>query len=64
MALTLMHFNSETQISAIEGAFQEFTSRKDIAILLINQHACTLQVMAEPPLTLPYADRRENQIYS
>lgn len=28
----------ETQIATIEGAFQEFTERKDIAILLINQH--------------------------
>ncbi|KAF8350201.1 ATPase, V1 complex, subunit F [Amanita rubescens] len=28
----------ETQVSAIEAAFQEFTERKDIAILLINQH--------------------------
>jgi V-type H+-transporting ATPase subunit F len=30
--------DSKTQVSAIEGAFQEFTERKDIAILLINQH--------------------------
>ncbi|KAG2155459.1 ATP synthase (F/14-kDa) subunit-domain-containing protein [Suillus clintonianus] len=28
----------ETQISSIEAAFQEFTQRKDIAIVLINQH--------------------------
>ena len=28
----------ETQISTIEAAFQEFTERKDVAILLINQH--------------------------
>ncbi|KAG1787865.1 ATPase, V1 complex, subunit F [Suillus plorans] len=28
----------ETQISGIEAAFQEFTQRKDIAIVLINQH--------------------------
>lgn len=28
----------ETQISTIEAAFQDFTERKDIAILLINQH--------------------------
>ena len=27
-------------MSAIESAFQEFTARKDVAILLINQHAC------------------------
>lgn len=32
---------AETQTSAIEAAFQEFTEdRKDIAILLINQHVC------------------------
>ncbi|KAJ7596677.1 ATPase, V1 complex, subunit F [Mycena floridula] len=30
--------DSKTQVSAIEGAFQEFTERKDVAILLINQH--------------------------
>ncbi|KAG8921135.1 H(+)-transporting V1 sector ATPase subunit F, partial [Tulasnella sp. 408] len=27
-----------TQVSTIEAAFQDFTERKDIAILLINQH--------------------------
>ena len=31
-------FLKETQIPTIETAFEEFTSRKDIAILLINQH--------------------------
>ncbi|KAG1755005.1 ATPase, V1 complex, subunit F [Suillus paluster] len=30
--------DSKTQISSIEAAFQEFTQRKDIAIVLINQH--------------------------
>ncbi|KAJ7630600.1 vacuolar ATP synthase [Roridomyces roridus] len=30
--------DSKTQVSAIEAAFQELTERKDIAILLINQH--------------------------
>jgi len=30
--------DAKTQIATIEGAFQEFTGRKDIAILLINQH--------------------------
>lgn len=30
--------DSKTQISAIEAAFQEFTQRKDTAIVLINQH--------------------------
>ena len=29
---------TETQVSTIEAAFQEFTERKDVAILLINQH--------------------------
>jgi V-type H+-transporting ATPase subunit F len=33
---------SETQVSTIESAFQEFTERKDIAILLINQHVCRM----------------------
>ena len=31
-------YPAETQVSAIEAAFQDFTERKDIAILLINQH--------------------------
>ncbi|KAF7339753.1 V-type proton ATPase subunit F [Mycena sanguinolenta] len=30
--------SKETQVSTIEAAFQEFTERKDVAILLINQH--------------------------
>jgi len=30
--------DSKTQISTIEAAFQEFTERNDIGILLINQH--------------------------
>jgi len=30
--------DAKTQVSTIEAAFQEFTERKDIAILLINQH--------------------------
>jgi len=30
--------DSKTQISAIEKAFEMFTERQDIAILLINQH--------------------------
>jgi vacuolar-type H+-ATPase subunit F/Vma7 len=30
----------ETQVSTIEAAFEEFTERNDIAILLINQHVC------------------------
>ena len=29
---------TETQVSTIESAFHDFTERKDIAILLINQH--------------------------
>lgn len=35
---------SETQISTIEAAFQEFTERKDVAILLINQHVRTAYI--------------------
>ncbi|KAH7927362.1 vacuolar ATP synthase [Leucogyrophana mollusca] len=30
--------DAKTQVSTIESAFQEFTERKDVAILLINQH--------------------------
>lgn len=38
----------ETQVSTIEAAFQEYTERKDIAILLINQHVsiyCSLLLL-------------------
>ncbi|AAW44290.2 V-type ATPase, F subunit [Cryptococcus neoformans] len=30
--------DGKTQTSVIESAFQDFTERKDVAILLINQH--------------------------
>ncbi|KAI8995381.1 vacuolar ATP synthase subunit F (V-ATPase F subunit) [Trametes punicea] len=30
--------DSKTQVPTIEATFEEFTQRKDIAILLINQH--------------------------
>lgn len=30
--------DTKTQVSTIESAFETFTERKDIAILLINQH--------------------------
>jgi vacuolar-type H+-ATPase subunit F/Vma7 len=46
----------ETQASTIESAFQDFTERKDIAILLINQHVrvCTSSVESSGhALTLP-----------
>lgn len=33
----------ETQTSTIEAAFQEYTERKDIAILLINQHVSEVE---------------------
>ena len=36
--LILVDSTLETQVSTIEAAFQEFTERNDIAILLINQH--------------------------
>jgi len=34
--------DAKTQVSTIEAAFQEFTERRDIAILLINQHVSRL----------------------
>ncbi|KAF8527913.1 vacuolar ATP synthase [Hysterangium stoloniferum] len=30
--------DAKTQVSTIESAFQEYTERKDVAIVLINQH--------------------------
>ena len=35
-----MLMNLETRRSDIEDAFRSFTSRKDIGIILINQHIC------------------------
>ena len=35
----------ETQVSTIEAAFQEFTERRDIGILLINQHVGLSSIM-------------------
>jgi len=32
----------ETPLATIEETFLEFTHRKDIAIVLINQHVCIL----------------------
>lgn len=34
----MMLLSIETPLSTVEEAFQEFTKRKDIAIILINQH--------------------------
>lgn len=39
-SLTNQNCHIETQISTIENAFEMFTERQDIAILLINQHVC------------------------
>ena len=41
---------AETETGTIEKTFDEFTQRKDIAILLINQHALT-HYKREPKLT-------------
>lgn len=38
LATKLRSSSTETQIPVIEAAFEDFTTRKDIAILLINQH--------------------------
>lgn len=51
-----LSLSTETQVSTIEAAFQEYTERKDIAILLINQHASPryascLQIVANKILT-------------
>lgn len=33
--------DAKTETAEIEKAFEEFTTRKDIGILLINQHVCS-----------------------
>lgn len=49
--------HSETQVSTIEAAFQDFTERKDIAILLINQHVRAPSLDSEECYLSMYADR-------
>jgi vacuolar-type H+-ATPase subunit F/Vma7 len=44
---------SETQVATIEAAFQDFTERKDVAILLINQHVCPPPIARLPPVLTP-----------
>lgn len=48
------HVLVETQVATIESAFQEFTERKDIAILLINQHVSSVI----PQITLKHLTAR------
>lgn len=54
------------QTSVIEAAFQDFTQRKDIAILLINQHVrlvpCSPWALARPSDRAPCTDRPATQI--
>jgi len=33
---------TETQKPTIEAAFKAFSKREDIAVILINQHVCTI----------------------
>ena len=40
---------SETNVSVIESAFEEYTQRKDIAIVLINQH---VRIICSPSYSL------------
>ena len=42
----------ETQTNVIESAFQDYTERKDIAILLINQHVSHHSLLAWRKLIL------------
>ena len=42
----------ETQTNVIESAFQDYTERKDIAILLINQHVSHHSLFARMKLIL------------
>lgn len=37
-----MHFGLETTVKAIEDAFKEFTTKEDIAIVLISQYVSFL----------------------
>ena len=41
----------------IESAFQDYTERKDIAILLINQHVSHLSLLAWMKLTVQIAEK-------
>ncbi|KAI0935985.1 H(+)-transporting V1 sector ATPase subunit F, variant 2 [Taiwanofungus camphoratus] len=50
--------DSKTQVANIEAAFEEFTERKDIAILLINQHVCLIYLDVSLRLLTCYMMRR------
>ena len=54
---------SETQIPVIEAAFEEFTTRKDIAILLINQHVCPPMIITMCMPTTRALDCREDSAH-
>jgi V-type H+-transporting ATPase subunit F len=47
----------ETQTNVIESAFQDYTERKDIAILLINQHVSHTFLFAWMKLILQIAEK-------
>ncbi|EJT52425.1 hypothetical protein A1Q2_00804 [Trichosporon asahii var. asahii CBS 8904] len=52
---------AETQTGAIEAAFQEYTEdRKDIAILLINQHAAFPALLEIPSKEHPYDPSKDS----
>lgn len=57
--------DSKTETSAIEAAFDRFTTeRKDIAILLINQHVCRVFDGSELALFSRIMRQLDIQIYS
>ncbi|TFK57503.1 vacuolar ATP synthase, partial [Heliocybe sulcata] len=49
--------DSKTSVSTIEAAFEEYTERKDIAILLINQHASPLSARPVAEKIRPLVDK-------
>ena len=53
--------DAKTETSIIEQAFDRYThDRKDIAILLVNQHVCYLCMLYVLELTMVDLDRGEN----
>lgn len=55
---------TETQTNVIESAFQDYTERKDIAILLINQHVRRIPSCLRDPLLLGASTRLTDRFRS
>jgi len=54
------HTNIEAEVSTIEKNFEDFTARKDVAILLLNQHVRSRPLFENRGLLFLTTDCRED----